>query len=250
VKLTGDSPPTEQELHQIFAKLGAEPQAEPTTGENIRSALQWGGKAIAGMMGMGAAGREAVENPGMTLATAALPGAVTAAKAALPSAARAGAKFQSVMGAAKDVPIDISGPGNQALRIMQLGERGGTIPKAVRDFVKRVTDPNKPDMTYDEARDFASNISRLSADEFSRLPRGMRREVGNLRVALNKSVERAADAAGKGDEYRSAMKEYSRAAKGREMVDDVKEQAMRWAVPVGLTGYGLNKASDLLKSQD
>lgn len=227
-----------------------EQQAEPTTGENIRNALKWGGNVIASMTGMGKAGYEAVENPGLTLAAAAVPQGVSAVKAAIPSAARAGANFQQVMGAAKNVPINVSEPGDAALRIMQLSERGGTMPKAVRDFLKRVTDPNKPEMTYEEARDFATNISRLSADEFKRLTRPMKRAVGELRASLNRSVEDAAESVGKGDQYRSAMSEYSRAARGRQVVDDTKRAAMRYAVPGGLAYYGLSKVSDLVRNQD
>ncbi|MPZ20126.1 MAG: hypothetical protein GEV06_19745 [Luteitalea sp.] len=51
--------------------MAGDPQpAEPTTGDNIRDVLKWGGNVIAGMTGMGSAGREAVENPAYTLATA------------------------------------------------------------------------------------------------------------------------------------------------------------------------------------
>jgi hypothetical protein len=167
-------------------------------------------------------------------------------KGMLPSTARAGAKFQEVMGAAKQVPIDISAPGNAALRIMQLSERGGTMPKAVRDLLKRMTDPQKPPMVYEEARDFASNISRLSVDEFNRLTPALKREITNLRVTLNHSVEKAAASAGKGPQYKSAMKEYAKASQGRQMVDDVKTAAKRWAIPGGVAYFGLGKLSDLL----
>lgn len=215
-----------------------------TTADNIRNTLKWGGKVIAGMTGMGAAGREAVEHPVATLAMAAVPGVI---KPPIPSSARAGAKFQQVMAVAKDAPVDISGPGNAALRIMQLSERGGTMPKAVRDLLKRVTDPEKGPLRYEEARDFASNISRLSADEFNRLTPALKREVGNLRVTLNHAIEKTAASVGQGKTYQSAMKEYRRAARGREIVDDAKDFAKRWAIPGGIATYGANKLADLLR---
>lgn len=63
---------------------------EPTTAENLRSVLQWGGNVVSGMLGMGSVGRAAVENPGTTLATAALPlGLGAAARSAIPYVAPA-----------------------------------------------------------------------------------------------------------------------------------------------------------------
>lgn len=213
-------------------------------GDKLRNMMQWGGKAIAGMTGMGSAGREAVESPKTTLALAALPN-VAKVVDALPSATRAGAKFQGVMSAAKDVPIDTAGVGNAALRISQLAERGGTMPKAVRDILKRMTDPDKADMTYGEARDFYSNISRLSANEFQRLTPVVKREVINMRLALNGALTKAAGVAGKGEDYTAAMKEYANAARMREFGEMVK----KWALPAGAGGaaalYGRKKLADL-----
>lgn len=156
---------------------------------------------------------------------------------AIPSAARAGQTFKDVMGAAKNVPVDLKAPGDVALRIMDLADRGGSMPKAVRDFLKLSTDPNKQQMTYEVARDLASNISRLSVNEFQRLTPVMAREVANLRVALNESVAKAAQAAGKGAEYKSAMSEYARAMRLRDAVDEVVKSAKK-GVPYA-TGAGV-----------
>ena len=209
--------------------------------EKAQNVLRWGGNVIAGMTGMGSAGREAVEHPAATLATAAVPLAAKAAaplaKAAKPlvwpTRAAAGAKFQQVMGAAKDAPVDISGPGNVALRIQELAERGSSMPMVARRFLQRVTDPNKGALTYEEARDFASNVSRLSANEFGRLTPKMAAEVHKLRVALNKAIGDTAASAGKGPEYLSAMKEYARAARRAELGRAVAKKGLQAA---GLTG--------------
>lgn len=155
---------------------------------------------------------------------------------AIPSAERAGQTFQAVMGAAKNVPVDINGPGQVALRINQLAERGGSMPMAVRKFLARITDPSKGDLTYEEARDFASNISRLSANEFQRLTPVVAKEVGNLRVTLNEAVAQAAQKAGKLDEYRSAMSEYARAMKLRDAIDAAVEGAKKAALPAAGIG--------------
>lgn len=183
------------------------------------------------------------EHVGAGLETAAemfLPGAkgASAVREAIPSTARAASKFQSVMGAARAIPIDITDPGNAALRIQQLAERGGTMPRAVTQFLRRVTDPEKPQMAYEEARDFASNISRLSADEFGRLTPAIQREVAGLRVALNKSVASAAEKAGKGKEYVDAMTEYAKAKHLQNAVENFTEGAKKALPYVGGAGAG------------
>ncbi len=120
---------------------------------------------------------------------------------AVPTAAKAGAKFQEVMGAAKDLPVDTELAGQAALRVHQLSERGASMPMAVRKFLLRVTDPEKADMTYAEARDFASNLSRLSSQEYQRLTPVVGREVANLSATLNKAIGQTAAKAGKGQLY-------------------------------------------------
>jgi hypothetical protein len=154
-----------------------------------------------------------------TLGEMAVP--VGAAADALPSAARAGQKFESVMAAAKDVPIDVEAPGQVALRIKQLADRGGSMPMVVRKFLNRITDPDMGAMTYQEGRDFASNVSRLSADEYGRLTPVVGREVTNLRMTLNKAVGVAAAKAGKMEEYQAAMKEYANAARLNEAWNNI-----------------------------
>jgi hypothetical protein len=176
-----------------------------------------------------------------------------AAIEAIPSAAKAGAKFQSVMRAAKDVPIDITNPGNVALRIQELAERGGSMPMAVRKFLTRVTDPDKAPMVYEEARDFASNISRLSANEFQRLTPAIQREVAGMRVALNKSVADAAATAGKGHEYAEAMTEYAKAMKLRDVIESFAEgakKAVPWATGAGAAYWLSSHIKSLLPGGD
>lgn len=185
---------------------------------------------------------------GVAEAVAELAMPVTKAAEAVPSTARAGRAFQDVMGAAKSILIDVSEPGKVALRINELAERGGSMPMAARKFLKRVTNPNLADMTYEEARDFASNISRLSADEYGRLTPVVSREVANLRVALNKSIAEAAQKAGKLSEYESAMKEYARAARLRDGLADVWKGVKRgipYATGTGAGYYAAQKLKEL-----
>jgi hypothetical protein len=108
---------------------------------------------------------------------------VRAGMEAIPSAARAGRNFQSTMAAARTVPVNVEAPGQIGLRIMDVAERGGgTLPQPVRQFVNWATNPGKEPMTYEIARDFASGISRLSANEMGRLSPAVAREVAGLRA--------------------------------------------------------------------
>jgi hypothetical protein len=160
-----------------------------------------------------------------------------AAVNAIPRAARAGQKFQEVAGAAKDIAVETKEIGDAALRIYQLSERGGSMPKAVRDLLKRVTDPSKPGMAYPESRDFASNIGRLSVDEMNRLTPVMKREISQLAAAINKANADAAQAAGKGAEYKAAMREYAKAMEMKKALDVLIKKGKQAALPAaGLGG--------------
>lgn len=168
---------------------------------------------------------------------------------AIPTTAKAGAKFQEVMGAAKNVPIDVKDVGDVSLRIYQLAERGGSLPMAVRKILNRMTDPNKAPMLYEEARDFASNISRLSADDFGRLTPAVAREVANLRVTLNHANAMAAKQVGKLDEYNAAMREYAQAMRIRNVVDAAIAGAKKsapYATAAGLGGWLGQKFAKLI----
>lgn len=174
--------------------------------------------------------------------------AVPAAVDAIPNAERAGKNFQEVMGAAKNVPINTEEPGNAALRVWQLADRGGSMPKAVRNLLARMGDPEKPPLAYEEARDFYSNISRLSAAEQQRLTPVMKRAVGELRAALDAANEGAAGEVGKAELYRAAMKEYRNAARLRGVADASVKYGKRAAVTgaVGAAGLGAAKALGVL----
>ncbi len=270
-------PPTAEQARTWAAKMGSTPTQAPTapkpttagmptraasgpmpddewakltTGQKVRQFAKWGGYALASMTGMNEAGREAVDNPKMTLAIAAAPMVAQRAIQALPSATRAGAKFGQVMEKARNLPVDAEQPGQVALRIQELAERGGSMPKVARDFARRVTDPAKGDLTYQEARDFYSNITRLSADEFKRLTPVVRMEIGKMKTALDAALKETAGRVGMAPTYQSAMKEYAQAAKVAKALESTKEFAVKRALPaggVGAAGYfGYRTIGDFL----
>jgi hypothetical protein len=215
--------------HQLSPKptqdgMSNEDWAGLSGGEKMRNVLQWSGKALGGAF-FGPAGVEAAEHPTMTLATAAIPLAARKIINLVPRTGRASAKFQDVMSVAKDAPVNMENAGQVALRIQQLSERGGAMPKAARDLLRRVTDPERPPVGYGEIRDFASNIGRVSADESRRLTPVIRREMGNLHAATNTAAQDAAASVGKGAEHAAAMKEYAQAMKMKQLLSTLLEGA-------------------------
>jgi hypothetical protein len=206
-------------------------------GRNLRELL-FGGQSAGKPMGTSSG---IVNNP----VTGAMSGAYGAemAAGAIPTAAKAGAAFEDVMGAAKHIPIDVAGPGDTALRIQKLAESGGSMPKVIRDFLRRATDPEKPPITYAEARDFYSNASRLSADEMQRLTPVLKRQVAMFTKSLNESLEGATEEVGKLSKYKGAMKEYRQAKR----LEDLWQTAKEWAAKGALGAGGYYAAKEVLK---
>lgn len=161
---------------------------------------------------------------------------------ALPSKARASANFQEVSAVTKNQPLPVTNELSGALsRYQELADRGGQQSLAVRKLLNRVTDPDQAPITYGEARDFYSNISRLSADEFGRLTPVMKQQIGSIRVALNNALQQTASDAGKGAQYSGAMKEYAQSARLQETGKSVL-QFLLDKLPYAATAYAANKA--------
>jgi hypothetical protein len=131
---------------------------------------------------------------------------------AIPSKNWAGKMFQSVMGDAANVPVTLQHSGNAALRVKELSEAGTSMPQAVGKLLQRVTNPSKGPLTYAEARDFYSNITRLSGEEVNRLNPIMKRQLGIVTEALKRDIGDAAAQVGRAGDYYAAMKDYARAS--------------------------------------
>lgn len=185
------------------------------------------------------------EATGQGLADAATLGITAAAKPilgaiknALPSTERAGAALGQVKAAAGDIPIDMTKPGNTALDLYTQSQRGASLPMAVRKFLTRTTTPDSPPLTYAEAKDFQSNISRLSADEYGKMNPNTKRLVGQLNADLKDSLSGAADSVGKGEQFTQAMQEYHNAMRLKGMSSQAIEYAMKAAITGGLGALG------------
>lgn len=199
--------------------------------------------ATLGGSALGYLGQKGAEAAGASPATAAnisgagqliggIAGGVGGAKlqGMLPSAARAGAAINDVKATVGDHTIDVSGPGNAALRAKQLADSGGGNVKIINDFIKRTTDPNKGPLTFAEARDFYSNSTKLTAAESMSTKPVMKAAVTAFNKQLGDALTEAAGRSGKAEQYTAAMKEYNQAknvqAVGNKAVDYGKKAAL------------------------
>jgi hypothetical protein len=117
----------------------------------------------------------------------------------------------------------------QAVR--DLAQSGGSMPKVINDWLKRATDPKRPPMTYAEGRDFYSNSTRLSADEFNRLTPVMKAQIGQFTSALNRSLGQAATSVGKGELYSDSMAQYANAAAIAKRAVQARDILIKKALP-------------------
>lgn len=222
--------------------VGAVPFIGPMSVAMAKDAKKgdYGGAAatLAGGVGAAAMGKQVPEGAAaLKEQIADLPG--------IPSASKAASALGEVKAAAGEIPIDMEKPGNTALQIYEQSQRGATLPKVVRDFIKRAVTPESDPITYAEAKDFQSNVSALSADERMKLKPNTKRLLGQLNVDLKGSLEDAADTVGKGEQFTQAMKEYHHAMIIKNLTDTAKEAAWKAAVAgiVGYTGYKLFKVA-------
>ncbi len=208
---------------------------DPSTPDQQRGYQNFAGQQLGGLL--------AAEG------VAKFPSLVQALSDAIPSKARAGAKFSQVMGAAKDVPLDLSAADDAALRAQELAGRGSlpgrgsSMPKVVRDYLR--TRESSPSMTYEAGRDFQSSAGQLSASEILDTKPVMKAQVAKLAKALADSNRAAAVKVGMGAEYDAAMSEYAKAANIAKMktglIDLMKNKAVQAGLGTGL-GYGAYKA--------
>jgi len=164
---------------------------------------------------------------------------------------KAGQLFNEVKGAAKGSPVEITDAMSQAAeRAQELADAGAKgMPRVITKFVARVTDPEKAPIAWDEARDFYSNVSRLSANEYANMNPQMAAQVGKFAGAFDDSLRAAAAAAGKGEEYSQAMQLY-RTSKVWQKFGSNLWQGFKSALPYAgagaIGGAAGRRLSDLL----
>jgi hypothetical protein len=167
----------------------------------------------------------------------------------VPNAERAGQAFNAVKDVVGEHPVAMTDELSESLmRYRQLVDAGGSRSLAVEKLLQRATNPDKGPLTFNEARDFYSNISRLSADEAQRLTPVMRRQVGQIASDFGDAIANTAEQGGKLNQFQNAMKEYSRAMALRDAKSEAARNALKYgagaaasALGGGVAGYGIKK---------
>jgi hypothetical protein len=168
-------------------------------------------------------------------------GAEVAAKALrqIPSKSRAGLLFDEVKAAAGHLPVDVEQAGKTAFEMQQEANSGSSLPKVAKDYLRRVTDPNKGPLTFNESRQFASNAGRLSANEQSKITPAMRAKVSQLASDLSAANRGAAEQAGVAPQYAEAMRNYRNAATANQYGKKALKYVGKSAVGGLLAGAGI-----------
>lgn len=218
-----------RENQQRMVKAGATAAAATLTGglSEVPGALGVLGRM--GLAGVGGAGGEAAGQALTTgtvkpkeVATAgglaaigqgifgeALPAAIN-----LPSASKAGATINQIVGANKDLPVPTFDATAEAVRAKEMFQAGApSLPAPMRRWLTRVMDPDKPPVTLSEARDFYTNATKQTAKEWSEMNAPMKRQMATFTKALGQNIEDALNQnnPGQGTALRQAMDEYGSA---------------------------------------
>ena len=167
-----------------------------------------------------------------------------AAKAALPSAARSGAKLQKIQGVVEGTPIDTTKVQSVVDRAKELKATGSTMPKVMSDTARLLDKPlattlkNEPYVPYEQGRDLQSSAGRLSVSEKLSTNPQMQAQVGKLAQALKEANRDVAASAGLGKEFDAAMKEYRRAMQIKDTAAGAAELAKKYGLKA-VVGGGL-----------
>lgn len=243
---------------QPFGSLGIQTVSDKDWGQMTAQQRMQGVLRAVGNTVLGSGGRDAIDNPKTTLATAALP-LVGKAAEAVPgileggkrlagiSKLRAGANIGAAATAAKDVALNTEGVGTEGLRALELQAAGGRLPRVASQLMQRITSPDAGDLTFEEARDFYSNLSRLSANEFGNLNPTMQRQLGAMKDALHQALVDAAGTVGKGEEYASGISEYAKASRAGAKWENSVKPALMTVLKRVAQGTGLAAGYDVAK---
>lgn len=163
----------------------------------------------------------------------------------LPSRARAGANFNAVRDVVGEHPVLMTDKlSNSVSDLKDLIDTGASTPQVINKFVTRIADTDQPPLTYNEARNFYSNASKLSASEKMASNPQMKRAIGQFTSNLNSAISDTAEAGGKLQQFQDAMQEYAKASKWNERSAAVQEYLKEHAIKTAITGLGLGAAGE------
>jgi hypothetical protein len=195
------------------------------------------GKLWKGTKDVVGGGMEAATIPAMMMMMANPMGGPIMAGKILPSTEKAGKLLEAVEQVAGKVSVELESPTKAAMEIVQNAKSGGSRPKVIADFVRRISDQKQPPLTYAEARKFYENaISKFAPDIQGNVLKGKPRYMlGKFAKSLDQAIQGAAKQAGVEDQYVNAMKAYHKAAQFQSAASKVGKKVKQG---IGLAAGG------------
>jgi len=183
--------------------------------------------------------------------------AAVAANEALPSFGKGSALFEELKNSIGSIPVDTSAV--MPIAKDAAGMMGHTPPKAVTDYLKVMTPKNvempfgtsgagpaqiPADLTYNQARDLYSAVTKLTVKEAQESSGPMLNKVREFASALDDSIRSAIPSMSDAQKYAAAMEEYAKAGTLDRQIDALK----KYGIPVAAGALGVEGLRRLLNA--
>lgn len=265
--IEGDRPPSEQEARSAVGVFAAAQGGGPSSSAPRRAATPPPPQSTIGMMQpstmqgdpgwaarnmkpeMAQALSQYTEDDVMAEPIGPSPASVIAGARGVPgilarglgiSKARAGQNIQGALEAAKDVRVPSTTLQPVIDRAGELVAAGTNRSQVITKLSAALKKSQDSSLSAQEAQDFVSNASRMSAAEFSRLSPVMQRQVSELSAKLRQALTESLNTVGKGEQYTKGVKEYARASKAAKH----GKQAAKWGGGLVGADFALRRLRD------
>lgn len=162
-------------------------------------------------------------------------------------AAKAVQAFQGLSGDIGSHPVQVTDKLAGALAdIKQGADTGLNIPSVVNKLVTRLSDVEEGPLTYDEARQFYSNLGDLAASDKMAMNAKAQRLVFGVQHALGETIADTTEQANKLSVYQGAMKDFASAKSAEEKLGIIKDWAGK-VLKTGAIGAGMGAGYEGIK---
>jgi hypothetical protein len=167
----------------------------------------------------------------------------------IPSFSNAGKGFQEVSSVVAKHPVEMTDAlSKSAFQVSQFARNGSQMPSPVSKFLERITDPDLPPLTYDDARQFYTNINKLTAaDKMTTNPQ-MKMYISQLAHDLGDSIEATAARGGQQQTFVNSMKEWHDASRVDDAKEAIREHAVEALIKGAAGGAGAYGAAKIAKN--
>lgn len=133
------------------------------------------------------------------------------------------------------LPVDVSAPVKVAGEMAQLGETGPDAPSIIKKFIDQ---SQSGQMDYKKARQFYSNLSRMSAADKMGMTGPMKAKTAEITAALDDAIRASLKPVAADQHYAQAMGAYARGA----MAKGAAAKAIKYGIPGAAAAAGTDYA--------